>query len=121
GGAPRRPPADDEHPIYGRLSCALLFTEGHRPGDTIELKILRDREHKTVPVALKRMLPEQERIPPYVLGRGPDYAVEGGLVFQELTGPYLSATTDGGRRPVPRLLIALDREGAAPDAEEPRL
>jgi hypothetical protein len=121
GGVPIDATGQYEHPVYGRLSCAILFTEGRRPGDSIDLKILRDRERKTVTIGLKRMLPEQERIPPYVLGRGPDYAVEGGLVFQELTGPYLSATTDGGRRPVPRLLIALDREGAAPDPEEPRL
>jgi hypothetical protein len=110
-----------EHPLYGRLSCAILFTDGRRPGDPLELRILREKDRKTVTVNLKRMLPEQERIPPYVLGRGPDYAVEGGLVFQELSGPYLSATTDGGRRPVPRLVIALDREGAVPDPQFPRL
>ncbi len=67
------------------------------------------------------MLPEEERVPPYVIGRGPDYAVVGGLVFQELTGPYLTAASDGGRRAMPRLLIAVDREGAAPDPVRPRL
>jgi hypothetical protein len=121
GGVPIDATGQYEHPLYGRLSCAILFTEAKRPGDPLELRILRAGERKTVTVSLKRMLPEQERIPPYVLGRGPDYAVEGGLVFQELSGPYLSATTDGGRRPVPRLVIALDREGAAPDPDLPRL
>jgi PDZ domain len=110
-----------EHPLYGRLSCALLFTEGRRPGDALEVGILRNRERLSVKITLRRMLPEQERVPPYVLGRGPDYAVVGGLVFQELTGPYLTAATDGGRRPAPRLLIAVDREGAVPDPVHPRL
>ena len=67
------------------------------------------------------MLPEQEEVPPYVIGRGPDYVVVGGLVFQELTGPYLLAASDGGRRPAPRLLIAVDREGAVPDPARPRI
>jgi hypothetical protein len=110
-----------EHSLYGRLSCALLFTEGHRPGDSLELGILRKRERLSVKITLRRMLPEQEEIPPYVIGRGPDYAVVGGVVFQELTAPYLAAASDGGRRPAPRLLIAMDREGAVPDPARPRL
>jgi hypothetical protein len=110
-----------EDPLYGRLSCALLFTEKHRPGDVVELGILRNRERQSVKITLRRMLPEEERVPPYVVGRGPDYAVVGGLVFQELTGPYLTAAADGGRRAAPRLLIAVDREGAAPDPARPRL
>ena len=48
-------------------------------------------------------------IPAYVYGRGPDYAVFGGLVFQELTVPYLSTFGDWQRRGPPRLLIAHDR------------
>jgi hypothetical protein len=110
-----------EHSLYGRLSCALLFTEGHRPGDSLELGILRNHERLSVKITLRRMLPEQEEIPPYVIGRGPDYAVVGGLVFQELTGPYLAAAGEGGRRPAPRLLIAMEREGAAPDPARPRI
>ena len=110
-----------EDPTYGRLSCALLFTEGRRPGDSVALGILRKHERLSVSITLRRMLPEQEEVPPYVIGRGPDFAVVGGIVFQELTGPYLSAASDGGRRPAPRLLIAVDREGAVPDPARPRL
>jgi hypothetical protein len=110
-----------EHPRYGRLSCALLFTEGRKPGESLELSILRNHERLSVKITLRRMLPEQEEVPPYVIGRGPDYAVVGGLVFQELTGPYLAATSEGGRRPAPRLFIAVDREGAVPDPARPRI
>ncbi|HEY6554145.1 MAG TPA: hypothetical protein VI669_12375, partial [Vicinamibacteria bacterium] len=121
GDAPIDATGHYEHPLYGRLSCAPLFTEGRRPGDSLELGILRNRERLTVHVTLRRMLPEQERVPPYVIGQGPDYVVRGGLVFQELTGPYLTAASEGGRRPAPRLLIAVDREGAVPDPARPRL
>jgi len=110
-----------EHPLYGRLSCALLFTEERRPGDPLDLRILRNGERRDVKITLRRMLPEQERVPPYVIGRGPDYAVVGGLVFQELSGPYLTAASDGGRRAMPRLVIAVDREGAEPDPVHPRI
>jgi hypothetical protein len=110
-----------EHPLYGRLSCAVLFTEGRRPGDALSLRILRGGERLDRQIVLRRMLPEEERVPPYVIGRGPEYAVVGGLVFQELSGPYLTAASDGGRRPMPRLQIAVDREGAAPDPVRPRL
>ena len=36
--------------------------------------------------------------------------VAGGLVFQELTRPYLGAWGDWARRAPPRLLVAIDRE-----------
>jgi hypothetical protein len=84
----------------------LLFTEERRPGDPLDLRILRNGERRDVKITLRRMLPEQERVPPHVIGRGPDYAVVGGLVFQELSGPYLTAASDGGRRAMPRLVIA---------------
>jgi hypothetical protein len=56
------------------------------------------------------MRPEQDRVPPYVFGRGPDYLVVGGLVFQELTRPYLGAWGDWARRAPPRILVEMDRE-----------
>lgn len=110
-----------EHPIYGKMLMALLFTDGHGPGDTLVAKVLRDGQRLELPLELKRMPPEQEKVPPYEFGRGPGYVVVGGLVFQELTRPYLGAWGDWTRRAPPRLLVALDREGAFPDAASPRI
>jgi hypothetical protein len=62
------------------------------------------------------MLPDEDSVPPYVFGKGPDYVIAGGLVFQELSRPYLGAWGDWARRAPPRLLIALDRDANAPDA-----
>jgi len=56
------------------------------------------------------MRPEQDRVPPYVFGRGPDYLIVGGLVFEELTRPYLASWGDWTRRAPPRLLVAIDRD-----------
>ena len=110
-----------EHPQYGRMLFAQLFTDGRRPGDTVAAKVLRDGQRLEVTIPLKRMLPEQEKVPPYAYGRGPGYVIVGGLVFQELTRPYLGAYGDWARRAPPRLLVALDREAAVPDPEWPRI
>jgi hypothetical protein len=110
-----------EHPIYGRMLSALLFSEGHRPGDTIDIRILRDGEHLTVPTTLRRIRAESDKIPPYVYGHGPNYSVVGGLVFQELNVPYLRTFGDWQRRAPPRLLIAYDRQANMPSPQSPRI
>src|SRR5262249_52858888 len=80
GGVRLDPSGQFEHPLYGRQGFGLLFTEGRRPGDSLDLRVLRDGERKTIRLVLARMAPEQDRLPPYVFGRGPDYAVAGGLL-----------------------------------------
>ena len=109
-----------EHPVYGRMLFAQIFTDGRKPGDALAARVLRDGQRLTVTLPLRRMQPEQDKVPPYQFGRGPDYVVVGGLVFQELTRPYLAAYGDWARRAPPRLLVALDRE-AEVTAEERRL
>jgi hypothetical protein len=115
------PTGQFEHPRYGKLLFPLLFTMGHGPGDTLKMKVLRNGTRLDVQVPLKRMLPEDDRVPPYILGRGPDYAVFGGLVFEDLSGPYLATWGDWSRRGPTRLLIANDREGLLPSPEKPRI
>ena len=119
GGAKLDPTGYYEHPLYGRMLFALLFSDGRQPGETMPVKVLRDGQRLELQLPLRAMRPEQDRVPPYVFGRGPDYVVAGGLVFQELTRPYLGAWGDWARRAPPRLLVAIDRE---PDeaGEEPK-
>ena len=110
-----------EHPIYGRMLFALLFSDGRRPGDVLDLRVLRDGERLEIPVPLRRIRADADRIPPYVYGHGPNYTVVGGLVFQEFTIPYLTAFGDWQRRAPPRLLIAQERESNMPSEERPRI
>jgi S1-C subfamily serine protease len=110
-----------EHPLYGRMLFALLFSDGRRPGDTIDVRILREGERMTVSLPLRRIRAEADKIPPYVYGHGPNYSVVGGLVFQELTVPYLSTFGDWRRRGPPRLLIAYDRQANMPSPDHPRI
>jgi len=120
-GVPLDPSGQFEHPRYGRQSFGLILTDGRGPGDTLEVKILRGGERKTVALVLSRMPTDEDRVPAYVVGRGPDYAVLGGLVFQDLSGPYLSTWGDFNRRAPPRLLIANERDGLLPTPERPRI
>jgi hypothetical protein len=120
-GVPLDPSGQFEHPYYGRQSFGLLLTDGRGPGDSIDVGILRGGERKTVAMTLTRMPTDTDRVPAYVVGRGPDYAVLGGLVFQDLSGPYLSTWGDFNRRAPPRLLIANERDGLLPTPERSRI
>ena len=110
-----------EHPLYGRMLFAQLFADTRRPGETMKVKVLRAGERLELTLPLRRMLPTDDKVPPYQFGRGPDYVIAGGLVFQELTRPYLGAYGDWTRRAPPRLTVALDREGQESDPEWPRI
>jgi hypothetical protein len=109
GGARLDPTGYYEHPVYGRMLFALLFSDGRAPGETMPVKVLRDGERVDLELVLRAMRPELDRVPPYVYGRGPDYTIVGGLVFQELSRPYLGAWGDWARRAPPRILVAMDR------------
>ena len=121
GGAKLDPTGYYEDPLYGRMLFALLFSDGRQPGDTMPVKVLRDGERLDLQLPLRAMRPEEDRVPPYVFGRGPDYVVVGGLVFQELTRPYLGAWGDWARRAPPRLLVAIDREPDEAGTEPQRI
>ncbi|MBI5495575.1 MAG: PDZ domain-containing protein [Deltaproteobacteria bacterium] len=110
-----------DHPRYGRLSFALLFSLGHLPGDRVKADILRAGTRQTVELTLRRMPGEADKVPAYVLDHAPEYVERGGLVFQALSIPYLGTFGDWRRRgPLP-LLIAQDVQGSFPSADAPRL
>jgi hypothetical protein len=121
GGAKLDPTGYYEHPLYGRMLFALLFSDGRKPGETMAVHVLRDGQRLDLQLPLRAMRPEQDRVPPYVFGRGPDYVIVGGLVFEELTRPYLAAWGDWARRAPPRLLVAIDREPDEAGGETKRI
>ena len=82
------------HPDYGKLSFSHLVRGDAKVGDTISLDIIRDKAAQTVEVELIRKRPEDFLIDPYMFDRGPKYVIFGGLIFQELTLPYLESWGD---------------------------
>ena len=74
---------------YGRLFWSHLVRGSKKVGQPIEITILRDRKEKTLTATLQRSTPPL--IPTHIHDRPPAYLVKGGLVFQELSRPYLAA------------------------------
>ncbi len=87
----------DGYPIYSdgtvelggeRVDLAEIV-ERKFADDTVELKILREGEEKTVTISPNSPWPVQ--IQGNIYNKRPRYVVFGGLVFQPLTQPYLRA------------------------------
>jgi S1-C subfamily serine protease len=78
-----------DHPIWGKLSLGHLVRGEPFTGDSIKVDILRDGKAKSINLTLIRRKPEDYLIDPYMFDRGPKFAIVGGLVFQELTTPFL--------------------------------
>jgi len=76
-------------PLYGRLPIGHLIRCGYQVGDTVRFDILRDGKRRFARLTLARRTTDDYLVPPYVHDRPPRYYILGGLVFQELTVPYL--------------------------------
>lgn len=93
------------HPDYGKLSFSHLVRGGAKTGDKIKLEVIRDKKPLTVEVELARKLPTDYLIDPYMFDRGPKYVIFGGLIFQELTLPYLESWGDDWTTRAPFKLV----------------
>jgi len=93
------------HPDYGKLSFSHLVRGGATVGEKIKLDIIRDKEPMTVEVELTRKLATDFLIDPYMFDRGPKYFIFGGLIFQELTLPYLESWGDDWTTRAPFKLV----------------
>jgi S1-C subfamily serine protease len=82
---------DYNDPDFGRLSLGHIVRGRAFIGDTMKVVLLRDGKELTVEGKLTRKQPKDQLVWPYLFDRGPNYLVQGGLVFQELTKPYLAA------------------------------
>ena len=118
-GEARPAPAATSTRSTGGCSFALLFTDGRRPGRHAagQGAARRPAARRAAARCKPHAAGAGEGARPTSSAAGPGYVVVGGLVFQELTRPYLGAWGDWTRRAPPRLLVALDREAAVPDAE----
>jgi len=92
---------------YGKLGFSHLVRGGAHVGDEIEVLIVRDGKKQGIEVELQRKAPEEYLIDPYMFDRGPKYVIFGGLIFQELTLPYLQSFGDNWETRAPfKLLFA---------------
>ena len=76
-------------PVFGRLNLSHLVKGGAYVGDEFTMDILRSGERQRLTGTLIRENSEDHLIDPYMFDRGPRFLLMGGLLFQELTLPYL--------------------------------
>lgn len=89
----------DSHPIdrrgyyvddrYGRLFWTNLIRAKKKVGDKVTIAILRDGEPKSLTATLQRRV--DPLIPVHIHDQPPSYLIKGGIVFQDLSRPYLKA------------------------------
>lgn len=78
-----------EDPLWGPLEYRDLITRFYRPGDRVELKLIREEEELQVEMELRRWLLSDYLVPPYSCGFSTRYLIFGGAIIQELTLDYL--------------------------------
>ncbi len=94
---------DYEDPEFGRLSMSHIVRGRAYVGEEVKMVVLREGKEVTLEGKLTRKNPKDNIVWPYLFDRGPNYVVEGGLVFQELTKPYLQSFGDDANGTVLRL------------------
>ncbi|MEE2623414.1 MAG: PDZ domain-containing protein [Verrucomicrobiota bacterium] len=105
-----------EDPTYGRLVWSHLVRGSRQVGDKLALLIMRDGKEQQLEAVLRR--PPDHLIPSHMYDKAPPYLIKGGLVFQELTRPYLEAFGKEWRSRAP--LDLLDALNNPEDYEEGR-
>lgn len=82
---------DYKDPQFGALSSSHLVRGRAYVGDKVEIKVIREGKEVTLNGELTRRKPDDYLVLPYLFDKGPRYVLMGGLLFQELSRPYLDA------------------------------
>jgi hypothetical protein len=82
---------DYQDPQFGALSISHIVRGRAFVGDKIDMKVLREGKELELSGALLRKQLADYLVTPYIFDRGPNYVMMGGLLFQELSKPYLQA------------------------------
>ncbi len=97
-----------EEPEIGKIPFSHLTNTLAHVGDTVDFTILRNGKHETIPVKLTAFNNEQSVSDTYQFDRQPRYLIVGGLVFQELSRPYLQEWGGNWAKDAPQRLVYLD-------------
>ncbi len=88
---------------YGKLHWNHLIRGAHKTGDSISITLQRDGQLLTKHVQLTR--PPEGIIPTHSYDKAPLFMINGGLIFQELTQPYLRLFGKSWRTSAPLSLL----------------
>lgn len=93
------------NPQYGKLDWTRLVNGAHKSGDSMTVEIMRDGKSQKITVPLLDSGNVRELIPRYLYDKTPPYLIHGGLVFVELSLPYLKSYGDQWQNRAPVNLI----------------
>lgn len=105
------------HPRLGQVHFTHILQEGHEVGDTVRVRVLRDRQPVELGLTLHKAALDVDLVPAYLFGQPPAYLVAGGLIFRELDVEYLRLWGGDWRREAPAELVTrytIDRFEQAP-------
>ncbi len=97
-----------DDPDFGRISFSHLTNTVFQPGDRVAFKIYRDGKTEEVPVVLEARDRSKILSESYVVDRAPRFVILGGLVFLELSRPYLQEWGGEWVKNAPQRLVFYD-------------
>ena len=95
--------------LYGKIEFTNLLTAHTYAGDSVNFKIQRAGKPMQLTIKPEHRAPEDYVIPPYSTGEPPLYYVLGGLIFQELSRPYLKEWGANWQKDAPPRFVYMDR------------
>ena len=85
---------DYKDPQFGTLNMSHIVRGKCFVGDELKVKVLRDGKEQILTGKLTRKNPKDFLVWPYLFDRGGNYLVMAGMIFQELSMPYLQSFGD---------------------------
>lgn len=98
-----------DHPLHGKLNFSHILRGESFTGDKMAIQVWRDGNPLELTTEMKKKKASEFLVDSYLFDRGPKFIIEGGLVFQELTKPYLTIFGKDWQSRAPlKLLYALN-------------
>jgi hypothetical protein len=107
-GLPLDQDGNYEDPDFGRILFSHLTNTIKHPGAVLAVKILRNGQTIEIPVTMKVANEEPSISAPHLSDEAPKYVILGGLVFIELSRPYLKEWGSKWASSAPQRLIYYD-------------
>ncbi len=108
GGFPLDQDGNYENPQFGKIPFGHIIATENLPGGTLPIKILRDGELLDFDLPLEPRDPTAVISESFIMDRQPRYYVLGGIIFQELSRPFLREWGSDWKSEAPQRLVFLD-------------
>jgi hypothetical protein len=107
-GHPLDQDGNHEDTNYGRILFSHISSTLTPPGGNVVLKILRNANIQEVTVKMEPMDPSSPISPPFIADAAPPFFILGGMVFVELSRPYLQEWGVDWNKNAPQRLVNYD-------------